>query len=58
METFTEPNHERMEIADSEFIYNDPFIKEFLAFCKINGLENRAIELIDKKIKEKRRFNA
>jgi hypothetical protein len=49
------PKEENYDFSFGENPMYDPFIKEFLAFCKLNGLEEKAVELLDKKIKEKKR---
>ena len=54
MEKISELFHRSVETGDEKLYSNDPFIKEFLAFCKINNLEDRAIELLNRKIQEKK----
>lgn len=54
MENFGELKHEKMNLSTSQMIFDDPLIKEFFAFCKINGLEERAVELLNEKINKKK----
>ena len=37
---------------DSKGIYKDPLIKEFMAFCKINNVEQKAAKILESKINE------
>ena len=54
MEKIRELFRESNKTGGERLYSNDPFIKEFLAFCKINNLEDRAIELLRRKIREKK----
>lgn len=53
METSKQINREEKIVSrPKERVYHDPFIKEFLAFCKLNELEERAAEILEQKIQE------
>jgi len=58
MENIIEPAIEDFDIPAGDLASSDPFIKEFYAFCRINGMEERAIKLLEKKIKEKKQLSS
>jgi hypothetical protein len=53
MESIFEPTQEFEDYGEdtNRAKIHDPYITEFLAFCKINEIEDLAIKLLEKKIK-------